>query len=161
MIIKNNIKEIVSAEIGGRSMPLADSNIINIAEKIGDCFFKKYGIDIDNMLGSKFYKINTAGELKFAIDDAREFTSDVKEMKAYLRDNYKIEMKLESKEILFKHPQGFEYIKGHVLGKEYSGAGIYSYFLEKRGKSRARNKVTSIDRKNKAKVKFEGISMER
>ena len=161
MIIKDTIKEIVSAEIGGRSMPLADINIINIAEKIEDCFFKKYGIDIGNMLGSKFYKINTAGELKFAIDDAREFTSDAGEMKAYLRDNYKIEMKLESREILFKHPQGIEYIKGHVLGKEYSGEGIYSYFLEKRSKRRARNKVTNIDRKNKAEVKFEGISMER
>ena len=153
VIVKDNIKEIVSAEIGSRATELADINITNMTKKIEKCFLNKYGIDIGKMLGNKSYKINTAGELKFAIDDALEITSGIREMKAYLRDNYKIEVKLGDKEILFKHPQELKYIGGNVLGKEYSGAGIYRSFLEKRRKDNTGKK--------RSVIKSRPVSMER
>lgn len=145
MIIKDNIKEIVSAEIGSRTTALADINIINITQKIEECFSNKYGIDIGKMLGNKSYKINTTGELKFAIDDALELTSGIREMKAYLEDNYRIEMKSRGREVLFKHPQDIEYTGSNVLSKEYSGAGIYRSFLEKRGRDNTEKKRSVIE----------------
>jgi len=144
VIIKDSIKEIVSAEIGSKATALADINIININQKIEECFLNKYGIDIGKMLGNKSYKINTAGEIKFAIDDALELTSGIREMKTYLRDNYRMEMKLSDKEILFKHPHDIEYTSGNTLGKEYSGAYIYRSFLEKRGKDNTGEKRSVI-----------------
>ena len=145
MIIKDDIKEIVSAEIGSRATELADINIINMTKKIEKCFLNKYGINIGKMLGKKSYKINTTGELKFAIDDALEIASGIRGMKTYLGDNYKIEVKIRDKEILFKHPQELEYTGGNVLGKEYSGACIYRSFLEKRGKDNTGKKRSVIE----------------
>ena len=146
-------------------MVLSDFNTAAVSEKIEDSFFKKYEIDIGSMLGGKFYRINTSGELKFAIDDAKESTSNLEGMKAYLKDNYRIEMKLDGKEFLFKHPEDPKYVRGCVLGKEYEGENIFKHFTKKNknGKTDKKDLNTGrpLEEKNKGRKKLEGICMER
>ena len=158
MIIKESIKKIVSDEIGSRTTSLADINTADITKKIEDCFLDKYGISINNMFGGSSYKINTGGELMFAIDDGRELSSNIKELKNYLKSNYKIEMKLEGREILYKHPQDKRYTRGNVLGRQYSGAGLRGSFLEKCGKD---NKKRVAGSTGKTDTVAKRISMER
>ncbi len=165
MIIKNTIKDIVTTEISCRSMALSDFNTAAVSKNIEDSFFRKYEIDIGSILGGKFYRINTGGELKFAIDDAKESTSNLEGMKAYLKDNYRIEMKLDGKEFLFKHPEDPKYVRGCVLGKEYEGENILKHFMEKNinGKTDKKDLNTSrpLEEKNKGRKKLKGICMER
>ena len=170
MIIKNTIKDIVAIDISSRSMTLSDFNTAAVSKKIEDSFFRKYEIDIGSMLGGKFYRINTGGELKFAIDDAKESTSNLEGMKAYLKDNYRIEMKLDGKEFLFKHPEDPKYVRGCVLGKEYEGKKLFKHFTKKsiNGKTDKKDISTgkkntgrSLKEKNKGRNKLKGICMER
>ena len=165
VIIKNTIKNIVATEISSRSMALSDFNVAAVSKKVEDSFFKKYEIDIGSILGGKFYRVNTSGELKFAIDDAKESTSNHDGMKAYLKDNYRIEMKLDGKEFLFKHPEDPKYVRGCVLGKEYEGENILKHFMEKNinGKTDKKDLNTGrpLEEKNKGRKKLKGICMER
>ena len=170
MIFKNTIKDIVATEISGRSMALSNFNTAAVSKNIEDSFFKKYKIDIGDILGGKFYKINTRGELKFAIDDAKDSTLNLNDMKAYLKENYRIEMKSDGKDFLFKHPEDSSFIRGSVLGKEYEAKSISGYFLEKyknrktykKDLSRERkNSGMALDKKNKVTERSKGICMER
>lgn len=170
MIIKNTIKDIVATEISSGCMAISDFNTATVSKKIEDSFFKKYDIDIESMLGGKFYKINTRGELKFAIDDAKDSTPDINSMKAYLKDIYRIETKTDGKDYLFKHPEDCKYISGCVLGKEYEGQSISLYFLEKYKNKKTckkdlnrerKNSGTALDKKNKVTERSKGIYMER
>ena len=170
MIIKNTIKDIIATEIGSRSIALSDFNTAVISEKIEDSFFKKYEIDIDSMLGGKFYRINTSGELKFAIDDAKESTVNLEGMKVYLKDNYRVEMKLDGKEFLFKHPEDPKYIRGCALGKEYGGKNLFKHFMEKNKNGKTHKKDLNVGKentgkplkeKNKGRKKLKGTCMER
>jgi len=151
-------------------MALSDFNIAAVSKNIEDSFFRKYEIDIGSMLGGKFYRINTGGELKFAIDDAKESTSNLEGMKVYLKDNYRIEMKSDGKEFLFKHPEDPKYIRGCVLGKEYGGNNLFKHFTKKiiNGKTDKRdfnkgkkNTDRTLKEKNMGREKSKGISMER
>ena len=137
-------------------MALSDFNTAAVSKKIEDSFFRKYEIDIGSMLGGKFYRINTSGELKFAIDDAKESTSNLKDMKAYLKGHYRIEMKLDGKEFFFKHPEDSKYVRGCVLGKEYGGNNLFKHFTKK-------NKNGKNDKKdfNAGRKKLKGTCMER
>lgn len=170
MIIKDNIKNIIAADINGRCVALSDLNPIAVSKKIEDGFFKKYKIDISGMLGGRVYKINTRGELKFAIDDAKDSTSDLNDMKTYLKDNYRIEMKSDGKDFMFKHPEDESFVRGSVLGKEYEAKNISRYFLDKsKGGNPTKgdfDKVKNITNrtlkgKDKEKRKSKGLSMER
>jgi hypothetical protein len=158
VIIKESIKKIVSAEIGSRITSLTDINTADITKKIEDCFLDKYGISINNMLGGSSYKINTGGELMFAIDDGKEFSSNIRGLKNYLKTNYKIEMKLYGREILYKHPQDNKYISGDVLGRQYSVKALRGSFLGKSGKG---NKKSVSDSISKTDTIAKSISMER
>jgi hypothetical protein len=170
VIIKNTIKDIVAIDISSRSMALSDFNTAAVSKNIEDSFFRKYEIDIRSILGGKFYRINTSGELKFAIDDGKESTSNIDDMKAYLKDNYRIEMKSDGKEFLFKHPEDHKYIRGCVLGKEYGAKMIFKNFTKKKinGKTDKKDFNTSrkntdrpLKEKNKGRNKLKGICMER
>jgi len=129
-------------------MALSDFNTAAVSKKIENSFFKKYEIDIGSMLGGKFYSINTSGELKFAIDDGKESTSNIKDMKAYLKDNYRIEMKLEGNEFLFRHPEDPKNVRGCVLGKEYEGKKIFKHFTKKNINGKTDKKDFNAGRKN-------------
>ncbi len=142
-------------------MALSDFNTAAVSKKIEDSFFRKYEIDIGSMLGGKFYRINTSGELKFAIDDGKESTSNIKDMKAYLKDNYRIEMKLEGNEFLFKHPEDRKYVRGCVLGKEYEGKKIFKHFTKKNKNGKTDKKILNTGRKNKGRKRLKGNCMER
>jgi hypothetical protein len=161
VIIKNTIKDIVAIDISSRSMALSDFNTAAVSKKIEDSFFRKYEIDIGSMLGGKFYRINNGGELKFAIDDAKESTSNFEGMKAYLKDNYRIEMKLDGKEFLFKHPEDCKYVRGCVLGKEYEAKMIFKNFTKKNKNGKTDEKIFNKKRKNIVRRKIKGSFMER
>ncbi len=142
-------------------MALSDFNTTAVSKKIEDSFFRKYKIDIGSMLGGKFYRINTSGELKFAIDDGKESTSNLKDMKAYLKDNYRIEMKSDGNEFLFKHPEDRKYIRGCVLGKEYGAKMIFKNFTKKNKSGKTDEKIFNKGRKNIVRKKLKGNCMER
>ncbi len=151
-------------------MALSDFNIAAVSKKIEDSFFRKYEIDIDSMLGGNFYRINTSGELKFAIDDAKESTSNLEDMKAYLKDNYRIVMKLDGKEFFFRHPEDPKHVRGCVLGKEYGGNNLFKHFTKKNKNGKTDKKDFNAERKNKDRTlkekntgrkRSKGISMER
>lgn len=168
MIIRNDIRNIVAADITSKGMALSSIDPILVSKKIEDSFFKKYKIDIGNMLSGRIYKINTRGELKFAIDDAKESTSNLSDMKVYLRKNYRVEMKSDGKDFLFKHPEEESFTKGSILGKEYEAKNISGYFLDKRKERESTKKDPSIVRKDNAfrgkngeKKEAKGFSMER
>jgi len=170
LIIKNTIKNIVAIEISSRSIALSDFNTAAVSEKIEDSFLRKYEINIGSILGGKFYRINTGGELKFAIDDGKESTLNLEGMKAYLKDNYRIEMKPDGKEFLFKHPEDHKYVRGCVLGKEYEGENLFKHFIEKNKNGKTDKKDFNIGRKNtdealkeknKGRKKIKGPCMER
>ena len=170
MIIKDTIRDLVAADINGRCIALSDINTENISRKIENSFFKKYQIDLKSMLGKKFYRINTRGELKFAIDDAKDSTSNVSGMKTYLKDNYRIDMKTDGKEYFFKHPEEQNFLRGSSLGKSYEAKSISGHFLEKyrKGKNIKKNSRNDEDRLHRAlerkdleKGRSRKLSMER
>ena len=170
VIIKNTIKNIVATEISSGCMAISDFNTAAVSKKIEDSFFKKYDIDIGSILGGKFYRINTCGELKFAIDDAKESTSNLEGMKAYLKDNYRIDMRSDGKEFLFKHPEDRKYIRGCALGKEYGGKNLFKHFIEKNKNGKTdkkdlnegrKNTVRSLKEKNTGRKRLKGNCMER
>jgi len=67
-------------------------------------------------------------QLRAAIDEAKENSKNLVELKEYLKDNFKIEMKIQNKNLSFLHPKMKKYCRGKKLGFSYTKEEITGYF---------------------------------
>lgn len=63
-------------------------------------------------------------ELRTAIDQAKQQTKSLDEMKSYLKERYNIEMKIQNKNVSFLHPDKERYVRGKTLGESYTKGAI-------------------------------------
>jgi hypothetical protein len=67
-------------------------------------------------------------QLRAAIDEARQNSKNLVELKEYLKDNFNIEMKIQNKNLSFLHPEKKKYCRGRKLGFSYTKEEITGYF---------------------------------
>jgi hypothetical protein len=58
-------------------------------------------------------------EIREAVKLARDNSSSLQEMKTYLQDKFEIEMKIQNKNVSFKHPEQQRFVRGTKLGHDY------------------------------------------
>ena len=58
-------------------------------------------------------------QLRTAIDEAKNHSRNLVELKEYLKDNFKIDMKIQNKNLSFLHPDKKKYCRGNKLGHAY------------------------------------------
>jgi len=67
-------------------------------------------------------------QLRSAIDEAKENSRNIVEMKDYLEENFNIKMKIQNKNLSFLHPDKQKYCRGTKLGNDYTKEEIMRYF---------------------------------
>lgn len=67
-------------------------------------------------------------QLRAAIDEAKENSKNLVELKEYLKKNFNIEMKIQNKNLSFLHPKMKKYCRGKKLGFSYTKEEITGYF---------------------------------
>ena len=85
-------------------------------------------------------------ELRDYVDDAIKSTNDLSELSKYLEFHYGVEVKIQNKNISFKHPDKQKFCRGKKLGIGWTKENIEKTFKEKR-------KVNLIKRKCNPKKK--------
>ena len=70
-------------------------------------------------------------QLRSAIDEAKEHSRNIIELKGYLKENFNIEMKIQSKNLSYLHPDKQKYCRGDKLGGAYTKEGVNSEFEKK------------------------------
>ena len=58
-------------------------------------------------------------EIREAVKLARDNSSSLQEMKTYLQDKFEIEMRIQNKNVSFKHPEQQRFVRGTKLGHDY------------------------------------------
>ena len=85
-------------------------------------------------------------ELRDYVDDAIKSTNDLSELSKYLEFHYGVEVKIQNRNISFKHPDKLKFCRGKKLGIGWTKENIEKTFKEKR-------KVNLIKRKCNPKKK--------
>ena len=67
-------------------------------------------------------------QLRSAIDEAKEHSKNLVEIKGYLKENFNIEMKIQNKNVSYLHPNKQKYCRGDKLGGAYTKEGISNEF---------------------------------
>ncbi|MHB8276148.1 MAG: relaxase/mobilization nuclease domain-containing protein [Candidatus Humimicrobiaceae bacterium] len=67
-------------------------------------------------------------QLRSAIDEAKEHSKNLVEIKGYLKANFDIEMKIQNKNVSYLHPDKQKYCRGDKLGGAYTKEGVSSEF---------------------------------
>ena len=67
-------------------------------------------------------------QLRAAIDEAKQNSKNLVELKEYLKKDFNIEMKIQNKNIRFLHPKMKKYCRGKKLGFSYTKEEITGYF---------------------------------
>jgi hypothetical protein len=67
-------------------------------------------------------------QLRAAIDEARQNSKNLVDLKEYLKNSFNIEMKIQNKNLSFLHPQMKKYCRGKKLGFSYKKEEITGYF---------------------------------
>ena len=67
-------------------------------------------------------------QLRSAIDEAKEHSKNIVEVKEYLKENFNIEMKMQNKNLSYLHPDKEKYCRGDKLGGAYTKEGINGEF---------------------------------
>lgn len=80
-------------------------------------------------------------QLRTAIDEAKNHSQNLVELKEYLKDNFKIDMKIQNKNLSFLHPDKKKYCRGNKLGHAYIKETINNEF------ERGRDPVTAASLK--------------
>jgi hypothetical protein len=85
-------------------------------------------------------------DLREAIDYTKARVDSIEEMKKFLKENFNVEMKIQNKNLKFKHPEKEEFCKGGRLGANYEKEtivnGIQHKILEE-----ARHEKSLVSRK--------------
>ena len=88
-------------------------------------------------------------QLRVAIDEAKEHSGTIVEMKNYLEDNFNIKMKIQNENLSFLHPEKQKYCRGTKLGNAYTKKEIMGYFEkspeEKKSEREAADKLKSAN----------------
>src|SRR5450830_960053 len=82
-------------------------------------------------------------QLRSAIDEAKEHSKNIVEVKEYLKENFNIEMKIQHKNLSYLHPDKEKYCRGDKLGGAYTKEGVSSEF-EKIKEPIQRNKTPNL-----------------
>ena len=85
-------------------------------------------------------------QLRTAIDEAKNHSRNLVELKEYLKDNFKIDMKIQNKNLSFLHPDKKKYCRGNKLGHAYIKETINDEF------ERGRDPVTEVSLKEKSNL---------
>jgi hypothetical protein len=72
-------------------------------------------------------------QLRSAIDEAKEHSKNMVELKEYLKDNFGVEMKIQNKNISYLHPAKQRYCRGDKLGEAYTKETINGQFEKIKG----------------------------
>jgi len=67
-------------------------------------------------------------QLRCAIDEAKEHSKNLVELKEYLKENFNIDMKIQNKNLSFLHPEKKKYCRGKKLGHAYTKEEIVRFF---------------------------------
>jgi hypothetical protein len=67
-------------------------------------------------------------QLRSAIDEAKEHSKNLVELKEYLKGNFNIDMKVQNKNLSFLHPEKKKYCRGKKLGHAYTKEEIIRFF---------------------------------
>ena len=67
-------------------------------------------------------------QLRSAIDEAKDHSKNLIELKGYLKENFNIEMKIQNKNVSYLHPDKEKYCRGDKLGGAYTKEGINGEF---------------------------------
>jgi len=67
-------------------------------------------------------------QLRSAIDEAKEHSKNLVELKEYLKENFNIDMKIQNKNLSFLHPEKKKYCRGKKLGHAYTKEEIVRFF---------------------------------
>jgi hypothetical protein len=67
-------------------------------------------------------------QLRSAVDEAKEHSKNLVEIKGYLKENFNIEMKIQNKNVSYLHPDKQKYCRGDKLGGAYTKEGLSSEF---------------------------------
>ena len=67
-------------------------------------------------------------QLRSAIDEAKDHSKNLIELKSYLKENFNIEMKIQSKNLSYLHPDKQKYCRGDKLGGAYTREGVNDEF---------------------------------
>ena len=66
--------------------------------------------------------------LRSAIDEAKEHSKNLVDLKEYLKENFNINMKIQNKNLSFLHPEKKKYCRGKKLGHAYTKGEITDFF---------------------------------
>ncbi|WP_284286701.1 relaxase/mobilization nuclease domain-containing protein [Alicyclobacillus fastidiosus] len=132
--------------------------LYNIREK-SDELCREKGLDIirepyaQERFSQAEYKLVERGErlwkdeLRTAIDDAKQHTKSLDDMKSYLKDRYNIEMKIQNQNVSFLHPEKEKYVRGKTLGESYTkGAIEHEHGRQREGAAATRDRGFGTDR---------------
>ena len=106
-------------------------------------------------------------QLRAAIDEARQNSKNLVELKEYLKDNFNIEMKIQNKNLSFLHPKMKKYCRGKKLGFSYTKEGITGYFEKPAERIKVnpglphRDVNIKISKTNKPKIKNTNMGFNR
>ena len=67
-------------------------------------------------------------QLRSAIDEAKEHSKNLVELKEYLKENFNIDMKIQNKNLSYLHPEKKKYCRGKKLGHAYTKEEIVRFF---------------------------------
>jgi hypothetical protein len=67
-------------------------------------------------------------QLRSAIDEAKQHSKNLVEVKGYLKENFNIEMKIQNKNLSYLHPDKQKYCRGDKLGGAYTKEGLFGEF---------------------------------
>jgi len=67
-------------------------------------------------------------QLRSAIDEAKENSKNLVELKEYLKENFNIDTKIQNKNLSFLHPEKKKYCRGKKLGHAYTKEEIVRFF---------------------------------
>jgi hypothetical protein len=67
-------------------------------------------------------------QLRSAIDEAKEHSKNLVELREYLKKNFNIDMKIQNKNLSFLHPEKQKYCRGKMLGHAYTKEEITDVF---------------------------------
>ena len=103
-------------------------------------------------------------DLRTFIDDATANTNDLSELKKYLKFHYGVEVKIQNKNISFRHPDKQKFCRGKKLGIVWTKDSIEKIFKEKgkvilrKGKCNPKKEKESFRNKNRIDILKKGIS---
>jgi len=67
-------------------------------------------------------------QLRSAIDEAKERSKNLVDLKEYLKENFNVDMKIQNKNLSFLHPDKKKYCRGKKLGYAYTKGEITDFF---------------------------------